>query len=88
MGVFFLFVNLEKKIAHPTRRGSYAILKRDLQKSKDETLLLLTIHFSDGRTINFETSSAKKARHVVYELGEKENVDLEAWALQDTNMVC
>jgi hypothetical protein len=75
------------KIAQPSRRGSYAIMKRDLQKSKDEALLLLTIHFGDGRTINFETSSAKKARHVVYELGEKENLDLEAWALRDSSMV-
>jgi hypothetical protein len=62
-------------------------MKRDLEKAKTETHLLLTIHFADGRTVNFETSSAKKARHVVYELGEKEDLDLEAWALRDSSMV-
>ncbi len=71
----------------PSRRGSYAIMKRDLDKLKDQqtdlSALLLILHFSDGKTVNLETTSAKKARHLVYEIGEKYNLDLEAWALKD-----
>ncbi len=70
----------------PSRRGSYAIMKRDLEKVREEqeAALLLIVHFSENdRTVNVETTSAKKSRHLVYEIGERYGMDLEAWALKD-----
>ena len=74
---------MHSRVMAPARRGSYAIMKRDLDKIKDETALLIMVHFGNGTTVNMESSSAKKARHLVYEIGEKNNLDLEAWALKD-----
>lgn len=72
-----------------SRRGSYAIMKRDLVAAKGEDLML---HFhlekvpgSAAGVVTMNTSSAKKARHLVYELGEKFGLDLEAWALKNKN---
>lgn len=79
----------------PNRRGSYMIFRGELKQLKkamsDEDLMLVSVHFSKelgpkapSVTI-YKAAHTKKARHLVYELGEKFGVDLEAFGLKNSN---
>lgn len=94
------------KSSRPNRRGSYAIMKRDLQeratspasqlpvaaaKSEDDGIIVIVRldhvramypNMTLEAVVPITTSPVKKARHLVYEIGERFGIDLEAWALR------
>lgn len=58
-------------------------MKNDFARRKESDDVQVIMHLpDDGRVVGFNVSAAKKVRHVVYELAEAYQIDLEAFSLK------
>lgn len=64
------------------RRGSLAVLKKDFSQRKGAEKLQLMIHLPSATVVTRIVSCEMMVRHVVYEVAEEHQLDLEAFSLQ------